>query len=248
MSELSLPHDGFVDLHSHYIPAIDDGVKNHEDGIALCQGLASIGFSMVVATPHIRTAMFPNQVAPLRAAFADFEDSSASSERMPLLGLGAEHFFDDVVYGLFRRKEALTYPGGHAALVELPTNQIPLALEQCFFDMQVGGITPVLAHPERYQPLFRKSEPLERLTQAGALPLLDLMSLSGKYGRRPKKAAERMLDEDLYYAACSDAHRPADVAMVERSIARLRQLVGSDRTTELLATHPRRILQGTAEF
>ena len=246
MSEI--PSDGFVDLHSHYIPSVDDGVKSLEEGVALCEGLRAAGFSMVVATPHIRSVMFPNKRVALEQAHADFCAATSDRSGMPVLGLGAEHFFDDVVFGLFRDGGALPYPGGHAALVELPPEAIPRGLDRCFFDMKVRGMQPVLAHPERYRPLFKRTDALDPLVDAGALPLLDVMSLVGRYGRRPKGAAERMLKEDVYYAACSDAHRPSDVALVRQAIVRLRELVGDDRTQELLSTNPRKILDGTAQY
>lgn len=244
----SVPSDGFVDLHSHYVPGVDDGVNTLEEGVALCEGLREAGFSMVVATPHIRSVMFPNKREGLEKAHAEFCAATADRPGMPVLGLGAEHFFDDVVFGLFRDGGALPYPGGHAALVELPPEAIPRGLERCFFDMKVRGTQPVLAHPERYRPLFKRTDPLDALVEAGALPLLDIMSLVGRYGRRPKGAAERMLKEDVYYAACSDAHRPSDIALVSNAIRRLRDLVGDTRTEELLAQNPRKILDGTAEY
>jgi protein-tyrosine phosphatase len=163
---------------------------------------------------------------------------------MPALGLGAEHYFDDMFWELFVNDEAMPYPGGHAALVEFSTDSFPLRVDDFFFEMQIKGVRPVIAHPERYRPLFRKSELLEPLVVGGALPLLDLMSLVGKYGRRPKRAAERLLAEGFYYAACSDCHRPSDVEHVEAAIARLKKLVGPEHASELLSDRPLRILEG----
>lgn len=239
----------FVDLHSHYLPGIDDGVRTFDEGLELVRNLASIGFGTVMATPHIRTAMFENRKPGVTRAHAEFVDKAQTqSDELPELGLGAEHYFDDVFWGLFQRGEAVPYPGGKAALVELPRERIPVGLAQCFFQMRVKGVHPVLAHPERYRPFFKKSEGVEALVQSGALPLLDLMSLTGKYGRRPRKAAERLLDEGLYYAACSDAHRPKDVKVVEKAIATLRKRVGDAEAEALLDANPRRILAGNAEF
>ncbi|MDD9938946.1 MAG: protein tyrosine phosphatase [Myxococcales bacterium] len=238
---------GFVDLHSHYIPGVDDGVRSHADGVALCQGLAALGYAQVVATPHIRTAMFDNRRGDLEARFARFADQSAGETGMPELGLGAEHFCDDVFIGLFERGEALPYPGGKALLIELPSDSIPLALEQQVFKMNVRGVRPVLAHPERYSPLFRRTHALDRLLNMGVLPLLDIMSLTGKYGRWPRRASERMLEEGVYYAACSDCHKPEDVPSVGAGIERLRELVGQEEAQALLGEHPRAILRGEAE-
>lgn len=57
-----------------------------------------------------------------------------------------------------------------------------------------------------------------------------------------------MLAEDVYYAACSDCHKPEDVPHVVEAIARLERLVGRELALELLSVHPRRILDGTAEY
>ena len=89
---------------------------------------------------------------------------------------------------------------------------------------------------------------LDPLLDAGAIPQLDLMSLVGRYGRQPQRAAERLLSEGLYYLACSDAHRAIDVDLVRDAIARLRALVGREEADALMGENPRRILAGNPDF
>jgi protein-tyrosine phosphatase len=191
--------------------------------------------------------MFENRKPGLVAAFSEFSAAASDLEGMPALGLGAEHHFDDVVWELFVAGQVLPYPGGAAMLVEFPDRTWPLGLAERFFQMMVKGVRPVVAHPERYHPLFKNTDALDPLLDGGALALLDLMSLTGRYGRKPKRAAERMVEEGVYYAACTDAHRPSDVEEVAKAIARLRSLVGDEEAEELLGDNPRRILEGTVE-
>ncbi len=238
----------FVDLHCHYLPGVDDGVRTLDEGLALLRGLGSIGYETVVATPHIRTAMFDNRKPVLERAFAELTATSAGLPGLPRVGLSAEHYCDDVFWQLFTRGEAMPYPGGKAALVELHYENWPIRLEERFFEMQVRGVRPVLAHPERYAALFRTTDPLDPMLEVGTVALLDVMSLVGRYGRASQRAAERMLEEGVYYAACSDAHRPTDVPVVAQAIDRLRALVGDEETRELLADNPRRILDGRVEL
>lgn len=237
----------YVDLHCHYVPGVDDGVDTCEEGVALCQGLSELGYARVVATPHMRPALFDNEAPALRAAFDAFARTAQEQPGMPELGLGCEHFFEDVVLQRLLTDQGLPLPGGHAALIELPERQFPLGLQQRFFELQVRGIRPVLAHPERYREVFRSSEPLDRLADMGVPLQLDLMSLTGKYGRAPRKAAERLLDEGRYYLACSDCHRPKDVPRVAEGIERLHERVGAADAHRLLALHPAALLDGTAE-
>ena len=191
--------------------------------------------------------MFENRAPDLVQRFERFAKDSAAERDLPELLLGAEHFCDDVFWQLLERGQALPYTGGKALLIELPQDQMPLGLEQRVFRMRVRGLRPVIAHPERYAPLFGASQPLARLVELGAVALLDLMSLTGKYGRRPRKAAERMLEQGLYFAACSDCHRPADVETVATAIERLRKLAGAPEAEQLLTRNPRMILQGEVD-
>lgn len=235
----------FIDLHLHCIAGVDDGVRTVEEGIELCKGLYALGFTKVVATPHIRTAMFENQPADLRAAYENFREIFAGEADFPVVELGAEYYYDERFWEVFQSREALLLPGGKSVLVEFPVEGIPRGIEQRFFRMMVRGVRPVLAHPERYFPLARSTEPVERALQTGAVGLLDITALDGKYGRSPQRAAERMLDEGVYYAASTDAHSPTDVEVIERSIKRLNSLVGKAQVNSLLSEHPANILGGT---
>lgn len=235
---------GFVDLHLHYLPAVDDGVRTFEESLRLLEGLRGIGYARCVATPHMRSGMFENQRAGLELGFADLSRRLAGAA-VPELGLASEHFFDDVFWQRFERREVLPYPGGNAILVELHPDRWPRGLTERFFQMQVRGLRPVIAHPERYAPLATETDPLDALLDAGAMTQLDLMSLVGRYGDRPRRVAERMIDEGAYDIACSDAHRPEDVEHVARAIERLEELVGEEGVEALLVENPSGVLDGS---
>jgi protein-tyrosine phosphatase len=237
---------GFVDLHSHWIAAIDDGARTPEEGIALLHGLYEAGFSTVVATPHMRPGMFDNDRVALQRAYdamsAPIAQARALGIALPEVHLASEHFLDDTVFHRLTHDEALPYPGGGAALVELPTQVFPVRIAHRFFDLSRASVTPVLAHPERYQPVWADDTCLDPLLDAGAHLLLDVCALVGKYGRAAQRAAEKLLGEDAYEAACSDAHRPKDVEIVRLAIARLEELAGEAETRRLLGDAPRRLL------
>jgi len=239
---------GYVDLHCHYLPGIDDGVRTMDEGLAVLRGLGALGYTKVIATPHIRTAMFDNRKPGLVRAYDELVEIVGGLDGVPETGLAAEHYCDDIFWELFTRGEAMPYPGGKAALIEFHYEVWPRRVEERFFEMQIRGVRPVLAHPERYAALFETTDPIDPFLEVGTVALLDIMSLVGRYGRRSRRAAERMLDEGVYYAACTDSHRPEDVERVAEAIQRLRKLVGDEETEELLAENPRRILSGDVEL
>jgi protein-tyrosine phosphatase len=240
-------NQGFVDLHSHWIPGIDDGVRTPEDGVRLLEGLAAAGFATVVATPHMRPGMFENDRRTLEAAYGAMAPAlEAATGTLPAVYLASEHFFDEIVFVRLCSGAGLPYPGGGAVLVEFPSTAFPAQVQARFYDLKRARLTPVLAHPERYGPVWNDDAVLDPLLDAGAHLLLDLGSLVGKYGRAAQRAAEKLVGEDAYEAACSDAHKPEDVEWVVRAIERLRTLVGDHETERLLRDGPRGILlEGT---
>jgi protein-tyrosine phosphatase len=238
---------GFVDLHCHWVAGIDDGVKTPEDGIELLRRLKKAGFDLVVATPHMRPGMFDNDKKALEHAFAAMCPSLAAADDLPDVHLASEHFLDDVVFQRLVHGQGLPYPelkprGRRGVLVELNPQGFPAQLQRRFFDLGRAGLRPVLAHPERYQPVWKDDACLDPLLDAGACLLLDVCSLVGKYGRASQKAAEKLLDEDAYEAACSDAHRPSDADEVQKAIAVLESRVGVPEAERLLRKGPAAIL------
>ncbi len=232
-----------IDLHCHFLPGIDDGAPTAADGVAMLEGLKALGFSHVVATPHMRPGMFDNEAQGLTAAFEQFLPH-LTGRSVPVVSLASEHYFDDSVYTRLMKGEALPYPGGRAALLEFYEIDFPPIIEQRLFDLRRHRILPVIAHPERYRKFWDKPEALERLVDQGVATLLDCMALIGKYGRRPQRAAEELLERELYQAACTDLHRPADVASVAKSLALIEKRYGKSEVDFLFREGPTALLKG----
>lgn len=232
-----------IDLHCHYLAGVDDGARDEDEGVRMLEALRELGFEWVVATPHMRPGLFDNEKAGLEHAFAVMQPR-LSAPGLPKTSLSSEHYFDDQVFSRIRSGNGLPYPGGKAVLLEFYSVDFPPVVARCFAELRRGGLLPVIAHPERYRCLWDSLEPLERLVDAGAAALLDTAALVGKYGKSPQRAAEAILELGLYHAACSDAHRVADVDDVARGMRRIEQLWGKDERVFLFETGPRALLEG----
>src|SRR5260221_3182566 len=225
---------GYVDLHCHFIPSIDDGARTVEEGLALLRALKASGFEKVVATPHMRPNLFDNTADDLSAAFSRFERATASEADVPAIALSSEHYFDDVVFRRLLEGKGLPYPGGHAVLLEFYDMDFMPAVAARLFDLRKRKLLPVIAHPERYRCLWESHDRLTELVDSGAVALLDTAALVGKYGKEPQRCARALLDEGLYHAACSDAHRPDDVEEVVAGIRLIKKPYGAEEVDWLL--------------
>jgi protein-tyrosine phosphatase len=197
--------------------------------------------------------MFDNDKPALERAFAAMCPHIVDTPGLPDVHLASEHFLDDVVFGRLVKGSGLPYPmlGAGApsgpkkkrgALVEFSPQAFPPQLQHRMFDLGRAGIRPVIAHPERYQPVWKDDACLDPLLDAGACLLLDVCSLVGKYGRAAQRAAEKLVEEEAYEAACSDAHRPEDAEVVVEAIAALEDLAGKAEAERLLRDGPRALL------
>jgi protein-tyrosine phosphatase len=235
---------GFIDLHLHYVPGVDDGVTTVADARKVCRELKALGYGQLVTTPHIRDGMFDNRKAGLQQAFAELLRELGDDPSLPALALSAEHHCDSLFVDLFEKGELVPYPGAHALLVEFPNEAIPVGFDRFAFRLAQKGLKPVIAHPERYVQLFKRTDAVDALLDQEVGLQLDIMALVGKYGRSARKAAERMLEEGAYTIAATDTHRVEDIPRVGEALSLLHKLVGDDEAQVLLAENPRRILAG----
>jgi protein-tyrosine phosphatase len=235
---------GFVDLHCHFVPGIDDGVRSDDEAIKLLTALAQVGFEHVVATPHMRPGLFDNDRAALTEAYARVEGVILQSPGLPKVSLSSEHYFDDKVFRRILAGDGLPYPGGRAVLLEFYDMDFLPAIGQRLFDLRRKLLVPVIAHPERYRCFWKSHEKLSELVAAGAVALLDTAALVGKYGKEPQKCARRMLEDGVYHAACSDAHRPDDVLEVTEGMRFIAKRYGDEELDKLFRDGPREILEG----
>src|SRR6185369_17286367 len=162
---------GYIDLHCHYVPGIDDGAKSAQEGVAMLRGLQGLGFAGVLATPHTRPGMFDNTAATISLAFEQFKSQLPTGEPLPELSVSSEHYFDEVVFQRLLTGQGLPYPGGKAVLLEFYQIDFPPMIRHRLFDLRTRGLLPVIAHPERYQCLWRSPDILETLVDSGAAAL-----------------------------------------------------------------------------
>ena len=235
---------GLIDLHCHCVPGIDDGARTLEESVEILSGLLSLGFTRVVTTPHMRPGMFNNTAATLLAAFELFRGRIPEDLVLPALELSCEHFFDDVVFRALMDGRGLPYPGGRSILLEFYATDFPLTIDHRLADLRRYGYLPVIAHPERYEPLWKSPDILERLLDVGCVALLDSAALVGRYGKKPQRCARELLERGVYIAACSDAHRMHDVDATAKGIEWINREYGREEVRSLFVAGPEAILLG----
>jgi protein-tyrosine phosphatase len=195
-----------IDLHCHLLPGIDDGAKTLDLSLAMARMASADGITTIACTPHILPGVYNNSGPAIRAAVALLRDAIAQAGIPIRLLTGADvHIAPDLVAQL-RDGRALTLNDTRYFLLEPPHHVLPPRLEDHIFGLQTAGFVPILTHPERLSWLDQHYDSVKRLVYSGVLMQLTAGSLMGRFGRRPRYWAERMLDEGFCSLLASDGH------------------------------------------
>lgn len=234
---------GFVDLHSHVLPGVDDGPATSSAAKSLVEALGAIGFDTICATPHQKADQFLPSAVEIRAAMAELRATLKGSASAPDLVLGAENMWDACFYERFEAGTIPCYEGSSAFLLEFPPAALPVGLAGRLFELRAAGFLPVIAHPERYVALADSPALREELARDCAL-VVNLPAVAGHHGRKRAKLARALLREGLAHAAASDAHELDDVSQAAAGVGWIRKKMGDRAVVRLLDENPRRILAG----
>ena len=234
---------GFVDLHCHLLPGVDDGARTSEDALEMARALVDLGFVAVAPSPHARPEFATREVCAERLATLA---ESLERAQVPLrLHSNAENalVLDGFLEGL-GTDAARTVNGGRYVLVEAPYQAPVPALPELVFRIVRRGVTPLFAHPERCLEFDRPGRAAE-VVRLGARLQLDLGALVNRYGPVARRLARSFLEEGLYAVAATDLHGPTGARdWVGKALAELRVRAGNAGVTELLGTNPGAVLRG----
>ena len=233
---------GFLDLHSHVLPGLDDGARDLATSRAMIAALGALGFTDIYATPHQKAHQFLPSRGAIDAAFAAVQAALAGGPG-PGLRLAAENMWDDVFFERSQQGTIPAYDGGDAFLVELRPQGLPVGLVDHLFRLRMAGKAPILAHPERYEALWDDRGLVDRL-RANCAFVVDLGALAGYHGKRQQKMARHLVEDGLAAAVTTDAHTVEDVRVAAEGIAWIQKRLGAAAVTRLLDDGPRAALIG----
>lgn len=217
-----------VDVHSHFIPGIDDGAQTMEEAVNLIKGMASFGYKKVITTPHVMSDYYRNTPEIILRGRDEVREVLAKEGVDVVLEAAAEYYLDADLMQKVKAKELLTF-GGNYVLFELPFMSEPPGLAELVFEMQLAGYKPVLAHPERYAFWHLNMEKYEEWFDKGVVLQLNINSITGHYSPEVKKVSKQLIEKGLVGLLGSDCHHERHIGLMEHAIqhAPLHQLVKS---------------------
>ncbi|MGT2783883.1 capsular polysaccharide biosynthesis protein Cps4B [Streptococcus merionis] len=200
-----------IDIHSHIIFGVDDGPKTLEESLELLNFAYDQGIRTIVATSHRRKGMFET---PENVIWEHFQILKAEvAEILPDLTLlyGGELYYTEDLLSKLEQKEVPTMAGTRFALIEFSSRTPWKEIHTALSNVLLLGITPIVAHIERYQALEYEADRVDDLIKMGCYTQVNSLSLLkpkffGDDAKLFKKRAKYFLENKLVHIIASDMH------------------------------------------
>lgn len=193
-----------TDIHSHLLPGIDDGVPDTGTSVHFIEQLHNMGIKKIITTPHVMMDRYPNSVQTMAGPYREVSAALAAKGLSVPFHHAAEYFMDEQFEELMQRP--LLTLTGKLVLVEISFMSAPPQMHRWIFELEAQGYLPLLAHPERYNYCHSDFESYHRFKQWGCLFQVNLLSLTGYYGKHIQQAAEKLMELDMIDYIGTDLH------------------------------------------
>lgn len=225
--------NGFTDWHSHILPGVDDGIRTMDESLDTLAQFEKHGVRKVWLTPHVMEDS-PNTTERLKDRFEDLKKAYSGNIE---LALASENMLDSLFEERLRERDFLPIGSkGEHLLVETSYVNQPYGMDDMIEGIFAIGLTPILAHPERYR--YMNESDYRKWKQRGVLFQCNYISIIGGYGETARKKLEWMLKEGMVNMLGSDVHRKVVFDhVIEKSPKRaevLRQLIGAAQSPTII--------------
>ncbi len=195
-----------ADMHSHFVPGIDDGAKTIDDSLDMLRAMKEMGYKSIITTPHVMIDFHPNTAQTITDGIKKVQDALVQHDIQLNIKAAAEYYIDEYFMELLRKDEPLLTVHNNEVLVEFSMMYEPPMLFDAIYYMQQAGYKPIIAHPERYVFFHGKTAKFSEMKSRGCLMQMNLLAISGYYGKGVKMAAEDLMKKGMYDYCGSDMH------------------------------------------
>lgn len=197
-----------IDIHSHIINEIDDGSKNIEMTINMLKKAEQSGTTDIIATPHFMRGRFEVEYNEVVKKVEGLREIAKENNININIYAGQEVYYSKNILEYYNDKIIGTINNTKYMLIELPMLEFNIdEVINIIYELQIRGITPIIAHPERYKLFIKKPSMINSLIKEGMLFQLNAGSITGNFGKDVKKTATKYLENNIYSFIGSDAHR-----------------------------------------
>lgn len=196
-----------IDLHSHILPGIDDGSRSSEETFEIIRKAINAGFTDVFLTPHYIADQINNNKTKVDIIIKKLKSDLKLKGMNINMYNGCEAYVCQNLNLLVEKNIVSTLNNSRYILIELPMSSKILYLDNLIYKLTTIGLTPIIAHPERYLYVQKDPNMLIELIEKGVLMQSNYGSLIGQYGKTSQKIVEKLVKNNIIHFLGTDTHR-----------------------------------------
>jgi protein-tyrosine phosphatase len=235
--------EGYIDIHSHILPHLDDGAKNIEESIKMAKIAYKEGIRTIIATPHyhlgrgvIAIDIMENSLRKVK------KELNIIMPQMKVL-LGCEIYYSHDIIRLLKEKEILTLADSNYILVEFPITVEYHYMKNAIQDILLEGYIPIIAHIERYTNIIKDMDDIRAFIDMGAYVQINTNSITGDAGRVYKKITKKLLNDNCVHFVATDSHNiTTRLPSMQKSFEYIKKKYGENFTIKLFIENPSKII------
>lgn len=240
--------NGFIDIHTHILPGVDDGAESMQEACRLIQMAYRDGTRALFLTPHYRSDCRGYSPRRIEEIFSQLQAAAARETPDMQLYLGTEVRFDSEVPEKLLRGEVLPLNGSRFVLLEFSRQALRTQILMGVSEILRYGYTPVIAHAERCDTFRRFPEQIAEIVHLGAYIQINADSVLGTNGFAVKRFAHRLLKERKVHFVATDAHDSQNrTPMLNKCFLRISKKYGQDYAAQVFYENARVIIENESQ-
>ena len=206
-----------LDMHSHLLPGLDDGVATLEDAEQIILSLIELGYRRIITTPHVMSDAYRNTPEIILDKLEILRKHLQERNIEINISAAAEYYLDEALFKMVETQQPLLTFGQKYLLFETNFLTEPFNLKEFIFLATTKGYKLVLAHPERYLYLQNNLPKVQDLLDRGVLMQMNISSLTGYYSRPVQQMAFKLVDRGMIHWLGSDCHHLQHIKLIEQA-------------------------------
>lgn len=208
MPDVNVNHisQGYIDIHCHIIPHVDDGARNSNQALNMINIAYKNGIRTMIATPHYEVGRYEDNKDEIEKYYLKLKALIARKYPDFNLFLGNEIFFSYGVVDSLNENKINTMAGSRYVLIEFSPNEKLEYINKSLNEIINGGYIPILAHTERYEEVMASLDNVEKLVDAGVYIQINASTIAGRNGKGIRRKVLKLIKNGLVHFVGTDTH------------------------------------------
>lgn len=197
---------GYIDIHSHILPGIDDGAKDFDMSMEMLRTAYGSNISEIILTPHHKPGRRNARPEKIRELAEKMKGVALAADMDITFYTGNELFYSSETVRALEEGQACTMAGSDYVLVEFGFMDNLEHIRKGSYQILAAGYRPILAHVERYGSVCSNVDHVVDLVAMGCYVQVNAGSVTGQYGIKTKQFLKKLMKRGLVHFVATDCH------------------------------------------